>query len=128
MGATMLWSAFYIAPPKVFDLPLYLDIFLNLKSYFAQGFLSGILSLILAKKVGISKYAVFNIGIIISALILTLNCIRVQAIDLYYAQYSVLPLIIGIAAGITAAEYMQYLTKQGKIALWAGRVKAYFCS
>ncbi|WP_444906022.1 hypothetical protein ACJJIR_15480 [Microbulbifer sp. SSSA008] len=50
MGATMLWSAFYIAPPKVFDLPLYLDIFLNLKSYFAQGFLSGILSLILAKK------------------------------------------------------------------------------
>ncbi|MDP5211132.1 hypothetical protein [Microbulbifer sp. 2205BS26-8] len=113
MGAAMLCSALYIRPPSIFDLPRYLDIFLNLKSYFAQGFLSGMLGFVLAKQFGVSKYSVMNIGIIISVLVLALNSIRVQAVDLYYVQYSVLPLVVGIAGGITVAEYVQHLTSLG---------------
>ncbi|MFS1526272.1 hypothetical protein ACL7TT_19590 [Microbulbifer sp. 2304DJ12-6] len=113
MGAAMLCSALYIRPPSIFDLPRYLDIFLNLKSYFAQGFLSGMLGFVLAKQFGVSKYSVFNIGISISVLVLALNSIRVQTVDLYYVQYSVLPLVVGIAGGITVAEYVQHFTTLG---------------
>ncbi|USD20446.1 hypothetical protein MJO52_15380 [Microbulbifer variabilis] len=113
MVSVMLCSSLYFRPPGLFDLPRYLDIFLNIKSYFAQGLLSGMVGLVLAKKLGISKYAVFTLGLAISVVLLALNSLRIQSMDFYHAQFVALPLIGGIAGGITIAEYVQHLTSLG---------------
>ncbi|WP_413662304.1 hypothetical protein [Microbulbifer sp. CNSA002] len=113
MVSAMLCSSLYFRPPGLFDLPRYLDIFLNIKSYFTQGLLSGMVGLVLAKKLGVSKYVVLTLGLAISVVLLALNSLRVQSMDFYHAQFVALPLIGGIAGGITIGEYVQHLTSLG---------------
>ncbi|WP_444928839.1 hypothetical protein ACJJIF_13335 [Microbulbifer sp. SSSA002] len=111
MVSVMFCSSLYFRPPSLFDLPRYLDVFLNIKSYFVQGLLSGMVGLVLAKNLGVSKYVVFNVGLAISVVLLALYSLRVQAVDFYHAQFVAFPLIGGVAGGITIAEYVQHLNR-----------------
>lgn len=102
-----------IAPPvSVFDLPKYLALNTDLNSYFFQGLCAALTGIFVNWLLKLPKHAVFNISIVIAALMLLLPSIRARQLDLYFAQYSILPFLVGVASCIFFTEYAQHLISQ----------------
>ncbi|MEX2964209.1 hypothetical protein [Microbulbifer sp. TYP-18] len=109
MSGAMACIYFYISPSDIFDLPAHLDRYLDIRSYFVQGIASGVLGFEFSRRLKVSRYRVFSIGLLIGILLLILNSIRLNVVDFYFLQYSVIPLLLGIAAGVYLIEYVYYL-------------------
>jgi hypothetical protein len=114
MGAAMYVGYTAVSPTRIFDLPINLSINQDINSYFFQGLCVALAATITNIFLNLPKFAPFNLSILIAMCLLLLQSARSKELDIYFAQYSVLPFLIGVASCLFVVGYVLHFTKQGK--------------
>ena len=93
----------------------YEEIFLNNRSFVAQGFLSGLSISTYVRFTKKSYASSFSTILVFAAVWFTLASLRVGDVDFYTLSYKIVPFLIGAAAGMFTFNYAaMHLTSLGK--------------